>query len=347
MDFNIRKPNQKLRDKLQNKADNKTKPQGSLGQLENIAIKIGLIQQSETPELNNPHILVFSADHGIAPEGVSSFPQEVTRQMVNNFVDEGAAINVFARQNNINIKIIDAGVKGEFPENTRKQILNQKIGNGTGNFLHEQAMTIEQCQKAIHTGAQITRECYEKDCNIIGFGEMGIGNTSSSAILMHLITKLPLETCIGKGTGLDDKGLQKKQKILEQALERYDNNNEPLNILAHFGGFELAMITGAFLEAASLNMTILVDGFNVTAALLIAQKLQPAILDYCIFTHQSDEKGHQKMLNFLEAKPILNLGMRLGEGTGAALAYPIVLSAVNFLNEMASFSDAGVDNKIE
>ncbi|MFP4604012.1 MAG: nicotinate-nucleotide--dimethylbenzimidazole phosphoribosyltransferase [Bacteroidales bacterium] len=345
MEFSITKPNQEIVKNLQKKTDNKTKPQGSLGKLEEIAIKTGLIQQTETPELNKPHILVFSADHGIASEGVSSFPQEVTQQMVHNFVNGGAAINVFARQNNICIKIVDAGVKGELPENTRKQILNHKMGNGTRNFLHEPAMTIEQCQEAIHTGAKVTQECYENGCNIIGFGEMGIGNTSSSAVLMHLITGMPMQTCIGKGTGLDEKGLQKKQKILEQAIEKFDNNNDPLNILAHFGGFELAMITGAFLQAASLKMTILVDGFNVTAALLIAHKMHPAVLDYCIFTHQSDEKGHKKMLEYLNAEPILNLGMRLGEGTGAALAYPIVNSAVNFFNLMASFEDAGVENR--
>ncbi|MFW6383758.1 MAG: nicotinate-nucleotide--dimethylbenzimidazole phosphoribosyltransferase, partial [Nanoarchaeota archaeon] len=181
MEFSITKPNQEIVKNLQKKTDNKTKPQGSLGKLEEIAIKTGLIQQTETPELNKPHILVFSADHGIASEGVSSFPQEVTQQMVHNFVNGGAAINVFARQNNISIKIVDAGVKGELPENTRKQILNHKMGNGTRNFLHEPAMTIEQCQEAIHTGAKVTQECYENGSNIIGFGEMGIGNTSSSA----------------------------------------------------------------------------------------------------------------------------------------------------------------------
>ena len=345
MQKTIQKPDQRLKAILQKKIDNKTKPVGSLGKLEDIALQIGLIQQKEKPELKNPHILVFSGDHGIAREGVSPFPQEVTRQMVMNFINEGAAINVFARQNGIKIKIIDSGVKGEFPESAKEKLMDRKIDQGTRSFLHGPAMTAQQCKKAMESGAEMVQECHKEGCNTIGFGEMGIGNTSSSAMIMHFITGEPLETCVGKGTGLNIEGIHKKTSILKQAIKGYQRNGSPFDLLAHYGGFEIAMIAGAFLEAGRQKMTILVDGFNVTAALLIAHKIDANILNYCLFSHQSDEKGHKIMLEYLNAKPVLELGMRLGEGTGVAVAYPIVQSAVQFLNEMASFEQAGVSNR--
>ena len=345
MDFNIQKPNKELKNQLAHKIDNKTKPPGSLGRLEEIAQKIGLIQQTLTPELSKPSILVFSGDHGIATEGVSPFPQEVTQQMVLNFISEGAAINVFAKQNGIDITVIDAGIKGEFDETAQQKIINLKIAEGTKSFLHEPAMTDKQCNEAIQKGTEIVQQCYDNGCNIIGFGEMGIGNTSSSAMLMHLVTGESLETCVGKGTGLNEKGLNKKREILAESLKHYQQNGSPIELLAHFGGFELAMIVGAFLKAAENKMTIMVDGFNVTAALLVANKIEPNVLEYCIFAHQSDEKGHQKMLQHLNAEPLLSIGMRLGEGTGAAVAYPLIQASVNFLNKMASFDEAGVSNK--
>ncbi len=344
MDFKIQKPNQEIKNQLAHKINNKTKPPGSLGRLEEIAQKIGLIQQTLTPELSKPSILVFSGDHGIATEGVSPFPQEVTQQMVLNFISKGAAINVFAKQNGMDISIIDAGVKGQFGNEAKHKIRDLKIAEGTNSFLHGSAMTSEQCQKAILAGAEMVNERYNDGCNIIGFGEMGIGNTSSSAMLMHLITGESLETCVGKGTGLNEEGIDKKRKILAESLKHYQQNGSPIELLAHFGGFELAMIAGAFLQAASNKMTIMVDGFNVTAALLVAYKIEPNVLEYCIFAHKSDEKGHQKMLEYLNAKPLLNLDMRLGEGTGAAVAYPLIQASVNFLNQMASFEEAGVSN---
>ena len=344
MNFNVDKPNHEIKSHLAQKIDNKTKPPGSLGRLEEIAQKIGLIQQTTTPELSKPSILVFSGDHGIATEGVSPFPQEVTQQMVLNFINEGAAINVFAKQNGIDIKVIDAGVKGEFEETARQKIINLKIAEGTKSFLHGPAMTNEQCNAAIQKGAEIVQQCHDNGCNVIGFGEMGIGNTSPSAMLMHLITGETLETCVGKGTGLNEEGINKKREILAESLKHYKQNGSPIELLAHFGGFELAMSVGAFLKAAENKMTIMVDGFNITAALLVANKIEPNVLEYCIFTHQSDEKGHQKMLQFLKAKPLLHLGMRLGEGTGAAVAYPLIQASVNLLNKMASFEEAGVSN---
>ncbi len=344
MNYSISKPNQKIKDKIKHKIDNKTKPPGSLGKLEEIALQICLIQQTDSPELRNPNIIVFSGDHGIANEGVSPFPQEVTRQMVLNFIDKGAAINVFSKQHNIHVKVVDSGVKGEFTYREKEKLLNYKIAHGTQSFLNGPAMTEEQCRSAMAKGAEAVKICHEESCNVIGFGEMGIANTSSSALLMHTITGEHLENCVGKGTGLDDEGVRKKKAVLEQSLNLYNDNGSPLSLLAHFGGFETAMITGAFLKAAELNMTILVDGFNVTAAFLVAHKIEPKTLEYCIFSHQSDEKGHRKMLEYLNANPLLKLNMRLGEGTGAAVAYPIVVSAVNFINEMASFEKAGVSN---
>jgi len=344
MNFKVDKPNDEIKNQLAQKIDNKTKPPGSLGRLEEIAKKIGLIQQTTEPQLSTPTILVFSGDHGIATEGVSPFPQEVTQQMVLNFINEGAAINVFAKQNGIDIKVIDSGVKGDFDETSKQKIINLKIAEGTKSFLHGPAMTNEQCNEAIQKGAEMVQECYENGCNVIGFGEMGIGNTSPSAMLMHLITGEPLETCAGKGTGLNSEGVSKKREILAESLRHYHQDGSPVEMLTHFGGFELAMIAGAFLKAAENKMTIMVDGFNVTAALLVAQKIEPNVLEYCIFAHQSDEKGHQKMLQHLNAEPLLHLGMRLGEGTGAAVAYPLIKASVNFLNKMASFEEAGVSN---
>ena len=342
--FNIEKPDPSIREDLKRKNNNKTKPAGSLGRLEEIAMQVGTIQQKTEPELKNPAILVFAADHGIANEGVSPFPQEVTQQMVSNFINKGAAINVFANQNDIDIEVIDSGVKGNFEDDTAHRIHDKKIAEGTESFRYGPAMTREQCKEALQKGAEITRQCAENGCNIIGFGEMGIGNTSSSAMLMHLITGEPLDTCTGKGTGLDTAGINKKHNILSESLKHYQKDGSPLEILAHFGGFELAMITGAFLQAAQEKMTIMVDGFNVTAALLVAHKITPNVLEYCIFAHQSGEKGHRKMLEYLNVKPLLNLDMRLGEGTGAAVAYPLIKASVNFLNNMASFDEAGVSN---
>ena len=332
-----------LKEQLQHKIDFKTKPLGSLGKLEDVALQIGLIQDTLSPQLKNPTHLVFAGDHGLADSGVSPYPKEVTYQMVLNFINGGAAVNVFCKQNDVNLKVIDAGVDADFDNNPN--LIHAKIGNGTKNILNEPAMTIEECKKAMKTGGDIVLEQHNSGCNIISFGEMGIGNTSSASLLMSKITGLPINECTGKGTGHDDEGLKRKIEILTQAIEKHNIDSDPYEILATFGGFEVAMITGAFLKAHELNMVILVDGFIVTSGLLIAHKMNPEILTNCIFSHKSNEQGHIKMLNYLNANPVLNLGMRLGEGTGAAITYPIIKSAVNFLNEMASFEDAGVSNK--
>lgn len=324
---------------LRQKIDSRTKPVGSLGKLEEIAFKIGRIQQTVTPELHNPAILVFAADHGIADEGVSPCPKEITHQMVMNFVHGGAGINVFARQHGINLKIIDAGVDFDFPEGSG--VINAKLGRGTHNMLHQPAMSIETCHRAIEKGAEFVRQEFEKGCNLIGFGEMGIGNTSPASLLLHKFAAIPLEECVGRGAGHDDRGVRHKCDVLQRVAEKY-NSVTPLEILATFGGFEIAMMCGAVLEAKRLNMIIVADGFIASSAFLTAYEMQPDILENTLFSHSSDEKGHILMLRYLKGDPILHLNLRLGEGSGVALAYPLIQSALIFLNEMAGFEEAGV-----
>ncbi|PCI35012.1 MAG: nicotinate-nucleotide--dimethylbenzimidazole phosphoribosyltransferase [Flavobacteriaceae bacterium] len=329
---------------LQHKIDFKTKPQGSLGTLEGIAAQIGCIQQSLSPSINKPTMCVFAGDHGIATTGlVSQYPQEVTAQMVLNFLQGGAAINAFCAQSNMDLKVVDAGVNFEFPESD--QLIDAKIARGTQNYYEVPAMSSEQLKVAFLKGSDIVATIQENGSNFICFGEMGISNTSSAALIMSSILNIPVADCAGKGTGQNDAGMLKKITALENVQKTHGTLNSPEAILATYGGFEIAMISAAMLEAASRKMVILVDGFIVTSALLVAQAMNKNVLDYCLFAHSSNEQGHQRMLEFLNAKPILNLGLRLGEGTGAALALPIIQASVNFLNQMASFEEAGVSNK--
>lgn len=323
--------------------DNKTKPLGSLGMLENLAARIGEVFGTTEPVLTAPHLVVFAADHGIATEGVSAFPQEVTRQMVLNFLNGGAAINVFCRQHAINLRIVDAGVNWDFDQHL--PLGNQKVGKGTVSFLNSAAMSADQLQLALSYGERVVAEISETGCNVIGFGEMGIGNTSSAAVLMSLLCGLPLADCIGRGTGLDDEQLLRKQAILEQAIANYNGQDDLKALMAHFGGFEILEMAGAMLTAGKRNMLVLVDGFIATVAYLCAFKLDASIQDKAVFCHQSDEKGHRLLLSYLNASPLLQLNLRLGEGTGCALAYPLLQSAVSFLKEMASFQTAAITNK--
>lgn len=327
---------------LQRKIDLKTKPLGSLGKLERIALKIGKIQNTLSPELKNPTHLVFAGDHGLADEGVSPYPKEVTYQMVMNFLAGGAAINVFCRQNGINLKVVDAGVDFEFPLNSN--LIHAKIANGTKSILKEPAMSLELCTKAMQKGSEIINKEFETSCNIVSFGEMGIGNTSAASLLLHKFTGNSIEDCTGRGAGHDDEGMKKKLSILKEAALKH-KASEPLEVLASYGGFEIAMMCGAMLQAKKNGMIILVDGFITTSALLSAYKFDNSIIDNCIFCHFSQEKGHKLMLDYLGVEALVDLNMRLGEGTGAAVTYPLIKSAVLFLNEMASFEDAGVSNK--
>lgn len=332
----------KFQNTIQEEIDYKTKPIGALGVLETIALQIGLIQSTSTPILSKPTIMVFAGDHGIAKTNkVSPYPQEVTQQMVFNFLNGGAAINVFCKQNSINLKIIDAGVNADFETNS--ELINAKIAKGTADYSLKKAMSLQECELAFTKGKKLVRKIYSEGCNIVGFGEMGIGNTSSASLLMSYFTNTPIEKCVGRGTGVNDEGLKTKINTLKEVYDLHKNSlNTPIDALISFGGFEIVMMCGAMLEAASLKMTILIDGFIVTSALLAANALNSNILDYCIFCHTSGEQGHTKMLNYLNATPLINLGLRLGEGTGCAVAFPIIKSSVNFLNEMATFKSANV-----
>lgn len=332
---------QELLADLTHQVHQKTKPIGALGQLEAMAIQIGLIQQTLTPTLSQPTILVFAGDHGIANSGVSPYPQAVTAQMVLNFLNGGAAINVFCKQNRVKLRVVDAGVNHVF--DAEMPLSHHKIGFGTANFASAPAMRLAQVAQAFQVGAALVDEEIAQGCNVLAFGEMGIGNTSSASCLMSVLLGLPIEACVGRGTGLDDDGVLKKAAILSAAIAHHDlDNQDTLTVLATFGGFEIAMMVGAMLQAAQQKTLLLVDGFIASAALLVASKLAPNVLDYCVFAHCSDEAAHRQLLAHFHAKPLLDIGLRLGEGTGAVLAYPLVQAAVNFLNDMASFDSAGV-----
>lgn len=341
--FNIESTAGPLAQQLQSKIDAKTKPLGALGQLEVLAQQIGLIQQTESPKLTAPQMLVFAGDHGAAKVGVSAYPQEVSWQMVENFLAGGAAINVFTRTYGLPLAVVDCGVAHEFGE--RPGLINYKLGNGTENYLEAPAMTAEQCAQAIANGAALVADYADNGCNVIGLGEMGIGNTASASLLTHSLSGQPLDVCVGRGTGLDDAGLNRKQQLLSKALERIGNVTDPDQALQEFGGFEIATMVGVILAAAERRMVVMIDGFVVGAAALVACKLYPAARDYCVYCHRSAEAGHRVQLAAMDAEPLLDLGMRLGEGTGVALAWPLVQAAVAFLNEMASFASAGVSEK--
>jgi nicotinate-nucleotide--dimethylbenzimidazole phosphoribosyltransferase len=341
--FSIKPVSTSLEKDLRHKIDFKTKPLGALGQLEKIALQVGLIQNTLSPELVKPHILVFAGDHGIAEEGVSAYPQEVTWQMVMNFVQGGAAINIFCKQHQIELQVVDAGVNHSF--DPALPVINAKVSYGTANFLKSRAMTREQLDWCFVNGASIVQDKHRKGCNVIGFGEMGIGNTAAASTIMSALFQLPVEQCTGRGTGLNDEALQHKIRVLSAARNKHADVKSPQDILATFGGFEIAQMTGAMLQAAELSMIVLVDGFISTVAYAVAAALNPQIREYAIFCHQSHEHAHGLLLKHLDAEPVLQLGMRLGEGTGAAVAYPLVQSAVMFLRDMASFESAGVSNK--
>lgn len=327
---------------LERAVNNKTKPLGSLGVLETLAKQIGLIQGTTALSIVEPAILVFAGDHGVVAEGVSAYPQDVTWQMVENFLAEGAAINVFAKQMGCALHVVDAGVNHDF--GPRGGLHDRKVAHGTRNFAQEPAMTAEQCAIALEHGKALAAGL---PGNVLGFGEMGIGNTTAAAALMHRLTGIPAAQCVGAGTGLSAGGVLHKQRVIEAAAEKHAGATAPLEALAAFGGFEIAMMAGAMLKAAELRKVLLIDGFIVTSALLVAARLQPAILDYCVFAHCSDESGHKLMLENLGARPLLNLGLRLGEGTGSALALPLLHAAVNFVNQMATFESAQVSEKSE
>ncbi len=345
MDFDIRTPETELAAALQHRIDGKTKPQGALGRLEALARQIGLAQQTLNPQIRQPHVAIFAGDHGAARAGVSAFPQEVTWQMVENFLAGGAAINVFCRQMGLDLTIVDAGVNHDFGR--RPGLIDAKLANGTANYLEAPAMSADLCRSAIARGRELAHALAANGCNLVGFGEMGIGNTASATLLTCCLAGADLPSVTGRGTGLDDAGVMRKQKLLGEALARGGHIADPLAALAEYGGFEIAMMVGAMLGAAEKRMILLIDGFIVTSALIVAHAIVPQILPYCVFAHRSKELGHAIQLEHLGVEALMDLDLRLGEGTGVALAFPLVQAAVNFLNEMASFDSAGIDDRLE
>ncbi len=318
----------------------KTKPLGALGELETLATQIALIQNTKTISIN-PVMIIFAADHGIADEGVSIAPSIVTQQMVLNFLHGGAAINCFCRTQNLPLFVIDAGIKYPIAPQPA-DLINQRIAAGTKNFAQESAMSIQDAVTAINLGASLAKDFINRGFNVLAFGEMGIGNSSSAAALLAAISKAPVEDCTGRGTGISDEQFIKKTGLIQQALKRITDNS-PITLLSELGGFEIAQICGAMLATAQAGKIILVDGFIVSVAALLAVEINPSARDYMIFAHQSHEKGHQLLLKRLNAKPLLDLGLRLGEGTGAALAAPLLKAAASFYNDMATFASTGID----
>ena len=360
MRFAIQPVDRCLSDGIQHKIDHLNKPKGSLGRLESLARQICLVQQTLSPLLSHPCHLLMGGDHGIEREGVSVSPREVTWQQMVNFTHGGGGVNMFCRQHHFHLRIIDMGVDHDL--SGVEGIENHKVAPGTSNFLHGPAMTEEQYEQAISTGAQLADECAEEGCNILCVGEMGIANTSPSSIWMSLFGNIPLEECVGAGAGLNDEGVRHKYLVLQKAVRHYEEwlmqmkgqmglmgkvdrmgqTFQDRLAIRYFGGFEMVGAIGAMLRAAERRMLVMVDGFIMTACMLAASRLHPAILDYAIFGHCGDESGHQRMLSLMHAEPLLRLGLRLGEGTGALCAYPIIDSAVRMVNEMNNFDNAHI-----
>jgi nicotinate-nucleotide--dimethylbenzimidazole phosphoribosyltransferase len=320
-----------------------TKPLGALGRLETLAVHVCAIQGTLRPKISEPVAIVFAGDHGVADRGVSAYPRAVTAQMVKNFLAGGAAISVLARLLGLELWIVDAGVDDDC--GTHPRLINAKVRRGTRDFVAEPAMTTSECHEALRRGKQTLARAAPEATNTVVFGEMGIGNTASSALLMHRLTGLPLADCVGRGTGLDDAGVERKRATLAAASQRVAAG-DALQLLSEFGGYEIAMLVGALLAAAARRMLIIVDGFTVTVAAAIAARLNPRVLDYCVFGHCSAELAHRALLGRLEVTPLLDLGMRLGEGTGAALALSTVRAALALFTEMATFEGAGVSEKV-
>lgn len=337
--------NNELYQQLQQIVDQKTKPLGALGRLETLAVHLGMIQGTTTPQITQPQIRVFAADHGLTKHGTSAYPSAVTAQMVYNFLQGGAAINVLARQHHMELKVVDAGVNADFansPFKDHAQLLDYKVRHGSRDALSEPAMTAEECLAALENGMKVVENSVG---NLLVVGEMGIGNTSAASLLLARLGDIPINACIGRGTGLDDAGLKHKASILTQVLARHSEAQTPFDILAALGGLEIAMMAGALMQAASERRILLIDGFIASSALLVAERLAPGVAQYAVFAHHSVEPGHTHLLKLLNAEPLLNMGMRLGEGSGAALAYPLLQSACAIINEMASFNDAGISGQ--
>jgi nicotinate-nucleotide--dimethylbenzimidazole phosphoribosyltransferase len=332
---------------LQHKIDNKTKPLGALGRIEALALQLGEILGTESPELHEPQMVVFAGDHGLTARGVSAFPSDVTWQMVENFLAGGAAVSVLAKQNGIALTVVDCGVKHDFlagqPAGAQRAgLLVHKVAEGTADSSVQAAMTPAQCAQAMQNGQDIVKGL---PGNALLLGEMGIGNTSAASLLLARLAGLDIAQCTGAGTGLDAPAVQRKTEVLREVLALHADAKAPLDALAALGGLEIATMVGAVLQAAHERRVIVVDGFIATSAVLVAHALQPLVLQRCVFAHRSGERGHEFMLQYLGVQALLDLGLRLGEGSGAALAWPLLQSACTILRDMASFASAGVSEK--
>ncbi|QHL91563.1 nicotinate-nucleotide--dimethylbenzimidazole phosphoribosyltransferase [Sphingomonas changnyeongensis] len=326
-----------LAGQIRARIDSLTKPLGALGRIEALAAQIAALQGRTDPQMAACALIIFAGDHGIAGEGVSAFPQEVTRQMVLNFLAGGAAANVFANSLGVPLSVVDAGMAG--PRMEHPGLIDRRIARGTRNSAVEAAMTAEQCAAALRAGHALAQEAA---CDALCLGEMGIANTSAASLVAHKLTGVSLDLLVGRGTGLDDGALAHKAAVLARAAARTAPQLDALTALAEYGGFEIAMMAGAMLGAAQARRIVIVDGFIAGAAAAAALAIDPAVRPALVFAHRSAERGHAALLEALDAEPLLDLGLRLGEGTGALLAWPLVRAAAAMIRDMASFSAAGV-----
>ena len=325
---------------LRHKIDRKTVPHGALGRLAALAERLGAILGTTEPRLDKPQLVVFAADHGIAARGVSAYPSDVTGQMVGNFVAGGAAVSVLARQHGIAQTVVDCGVRRDF--DAAPGLHTAKIAPGTADCSVGPAMSAAQCGQALANGIELVKGL---PGNALLLGEMGIGNTSPAALLTARLGGIDVAEVTGAGTGLDAAGIARKTAVLREALAANAGATAPLAVLAALGGIEIAPLVGSVLQAASERRVVVVDGFIASAAVLVASKIAPHVLQRCVFAHRSDERGHARLLQLLGAEPLIDMGLRVGEGSGAALAWPLLVSACAILNEMASFESAGVSDK--
>jgi len=335
-DWHIEPVDPSLAPQFRARIDGKAKPLGALGRLEDLAVQLGSIWHPQPPRTRRATMFVFAADHGIVAEGVSAYPASVTAAMVATYLAGRAGVNALARASNVDVRVVDAGVDADLP--AHPDLIDAKIRRGSRNARHEPAMTIQETRDCLAHGASIVAEAIESGTDIVAIGEMGIGNTTSAALLLHRLGQIPMVDCIGAGTGLDEAGIQRKLLVARNAADRNDTRS-PLDVLAEFGGYEIAMMVGAILGSAMHRRPVIIDGFIAGAAALVAVRLRPAARGYCVFSHRSAERGHDWLLDVLNAKPYLDLGLRLGEGTGAVMMAPLLRAAGGILTEMADLSD--------
>jgi nicotinate-nucleotide--dimethylbenzimidazole phosphoribosyltransferase len=335
-DWPIEPVDPSLAPQFRTRIDGKAKPLGALGRLEDLAVQLGSIWHPQPPRSKRATMFVFAADHGITAEGVSAYPASVTAAMVTTYLAGRAGVNALARAAQVDVRVIDAGVDADLPPHP--DLIDAKIRRGSRNAVKEPALTIIEARDCLARGASIVAEAIEAGTDIVAIGEMGIGNTTSAALLLHRLGGIPMADCVGAGTGLDEAGITRKLAAALRAAARNDTTS-PLDVLVEFGGYEIAMMAGAVLGSAMHRRPVIIDGFIASAAALVAVRLRPAASDYCVFSHRSAERGHDLLLQVLGGKPYLDLGLRLGEGTGAVMMVPLLRAAGAILTEMADLSD--------